>query len=166
MGGRVLRLITNLIPSNSLQRMISGDVDELAGPMAWLSFHLDDDERVVFYGDDLVCSFYLFSLPAAWLPLMAFSMPVSRGSLDGSSSRDPGFVACAVVAVGWLSAVGLMQHAIRRTCLCSRPLGAGLPPDREVTRGAFFPHDFLVGLHEFWSVYYHGVCFVVVVTQL
>ena len=34
-------------------------------------FHLDADEEVVFYGDDLVCSFYLFALPAAWLPLMA-----------------------------------------------------------------------------------------------
>ena len=61
----MLRLIMNLISSNSLQRMISGDVDELAGPMAWLPFCLDVDENVFFYGDDLVCSFYLFGLPAA-----------------------------------------------------------------------------------------------------
>ena len=165
-GGRVLRLIMNLIPSNSLQRMIGGDVEELAGPMAWLPIHLDDGEQILFYGDDLVCSFYLFSLPPAWLPLMAFSQSVPRGSLDGSSSREPVFVACAVVAMGWISAVGLLQHAVRRTCLRARPLGAQLPADREVTRGSFFPHDFRIGPREFWSVYLDDLTFAKVIQNL
>lgn len=152
LGGRVLRLIMNLIPSNSLQRIIRGGLGELAGPMAWLPFCLGEDENVFFYGDDLVCLFYLFGLPAAWLPLMAFSMPVARGYLDGSDSREQVYVACAVVAMGWIAAAGLLQHAIRRVCLSARPFGANLPGEREVRRGAFFPHVG-GGPGELWSVY-------------
>ena len=161
----MLRLIMNFIPSNSLQRMISGDVDELAGPMAWLPFCLGEDENVFFYGDVLVCSFYLFGLPGAWPPLMAFSMPVARGYLDGSDSREMVYVACAVVAMGWISAVGLLQHAIRRVCLSARPFGANLPAEREVRRGAFFPHVG-GGLGELWSVYLDDLTFANVVRGL
>ena len=81
--------------------MICGDVEELAGPMAWLPFYIGEDEEVLLFGDDLVCSFYLFSLPAAWLPLMAFSLPVTRSRLDGSSSKEPVYVACTVVGAGY-----------------------------------------------------------------
>ena len=87
-GQRVLRLIMNFVPTNSLQASLDGDIEQLTGAMAWLSLVLEDDVILVFYGDDLVCSFYLFELPDEWLGFFAFSRPVPHYVLYGGTCAD------------------------------------------------------------------------------
>ena len=62
--------------------MIVGDNDLLTGARAWMQIIIVGDEVLVFYGDDLVCSFSLFEMPRAWWGLFAFSKTVP-GSVFG-----------------------------------------------------------------------------------
>ena len=50
------------------------------------------------------------------------------------------YPAMAIVAVGWQSACGILQHTRRSLCSLLRPLGAGLDPNREV-RSAMHRHQ-------------------------
>ena len=59
----VSRLIFNLIPSNGMFEVISGDIDTLAGSVAWLPIVLEDQEIGFLSGEDLISAFYLFFLP-------------------------------------------------------------------------------------------------------
>ena len=44
------------------------------------------------------------------------------------------YLALKVIPMGWLSAVGICQHLLRRLALRSPPNGAGLPPHRETRK--------------------------------
>ncbi|CAE7323141.1 unnamed protein product [Symbiodinium sp. CCMP2456] len=138
---RVTRLIMNLVPANSLQKLMPGDLATLAGSSHWSGIHLLPNEVLLWSGDDQKGAFYAWKLPKAWRKLMAFKMPVP-GRLVGCPGTPYVHVASAVIPMGWINAVSLFQHLHRRAGLAAAPVGAGLEPsnewrrDRPVPRGA------------------------------
>lgn len=75
----------------------------------------------------------MFALPGGWRRWMALSRPI----ID-SEGREL-WVAVAVLPMGWLSAVGVIQHVHRRILLPALPGAADLDPAAEVRRGLPFP---------------------------
>ena len=97
--------------------------------------------------EDISCMFYVFSIPRAWRPWMAFNHNVQ------SSGRNRTRLCATVLGMGWLSSVGVAQHLIRQLALLVPTWGAGLPPDQELRRDADFPGWLVDRLREFWLVY-------------
>ena len=127
-GAPVLRLIMDLRPSNHIQVPIVGDIASLAGPQV-----------LRISGDDLMSAFYLFKLPTAWHPLFAFEKPLKHCDVhEGSGDSSEVYLAATVMPMGWLSAVGILQHAHRRLATVISP--QGLPLSAEVRRDAPLPN--------------------------
>ena len=63
---QVLRLIINLHPPNQLQCQIEGDVSLLPYFGQWLGVELLEHGVVLWSGDDLRCSVYVWELPRPW----------------------------------------------------------------------------------------------------
>ena len=99
--------------SNSFLRTIAGDIKTLSGAAAFTTVVLDEGKIVSISGDDLVSSFYLFKMPAAWLPYLAFERPVLWKDL-GVEQEGETWLAAAVLPMGFASSVGVMQHIHRR----------------------------------------------------
>eukprot|EP00974_Lingulodinium_polyedra_P019997 1933702-Lingulodinium_polyedra.AAC.1 len=55
--------------------------------------------------------------------------------------------------MGWLSAVGVMQHVARNLMLWPPPKGAGLSPALEVRRDREFPRQGVSAEEALWSAY-------------
>ena len=71
-----LRVIMNLIPSNSVLHQLSGCVQDLPGITQYISVVLDDNERLQMCQSDMQSAFYLFRLPDSWKPMLAFNFEV------------------------------------------------------------------------------------------
>lgn len=93
---RITRLIMNLIPSNSYQRLMTGDLRTLSSSTNWTSIGIKDNEVLLWSGDDQKGAFYAWLLPPAWRKFMAFRWPVP-GHLVGSSLEWT-YVAARVIA--------------------------------------------------------------------
>ena len=130
---RVLRLIVNAIPSNKQQTAIKGDIEQMPGG-EWLHIALETDEIVLWSSDDIQGCFHVFSLPPSWRRWMILSKPIrvaTPGSPRVSTCEDnlchscaasgtmghvyfrEVWLALAVIPMGWLSAVGVIQHLHR-----------------------------------------------------
>ena len=121
-----LRLIINLTTCTVLQKPIRADVKTLPHFGQWANLELMADEVWLWDSDDVRCCFYVFQLPKAWRPWFVLHKPV-RGSVLGRSEPEV-YLSCAVLPMGWLSAVGLCQYFMRQMLLRPPPAGAGLPP--------------------------------------
>eukprot|EP00438_Fugacium_kawagutii_P010394 Skav220394 [mRNA] locus=scaffold639:248658:258388:- [translate_table: standard] len=132
------RLIMDLRASNAMLSVIGGDIGTLSGASAFTAITLEEGNVISISGDDLVASFYLFSLPPVWRPFLAFEKPVSWRALgydrDGST-----YLSSAVLPMGFSSSVGIMQHIHRRLALWSPRAGAGLNAALEVRRDRPWP---------------------------
>ena len=60
---RVLRLIINAVPSNSLQRPILGDLEKMPVGGEWLYVCLGENDMILWSSDDISGCFHVFSLP-------------------------------------------------------------------------------------------------------
>ena len=130
---RVTRLIMNMIPSNSLQRLMQGDLATLSGSAGWVGAHLSPNQVLLWSGEDQRGAYYAWSLPHAWRKFMVFKWPVP-GELVGKPGVSEVYLAAAVIPMGWLNAVGLFQHLHRRLGLAPPPSGAGHCEDQEWRR--------------------------------
>ena len=65
-GKPVLRVIMNLIPTNSCMMQLKGSVRDLPSITQWLSLNLGPGEEVRFSQSDMSSAFYLFRLPEKW----------------------------------------------------------------------------------------------------
>ena len=108
-GRPVLRLIMNLVGSNSTQYQLEGNTGSLPSITAWQSVFMDGDERLVLHQSDMSSAFYLFKLPRVWMPYLAFNVVVG-GDLIGKNPVKKYALASCVLPMGWLSSVGLMQE--------------------------------------------------------
>ena len=147
----ILRLIMDFRATNSVTRILTGDVRTLSGSPALQHVVLPQGRVLRLSADDLVSAFYLFALPAEWSRLMCFSGKVSWKSL-GYEREGQVYVGATVLPMGWASAVGVLQHAHRRLALRS-PLvgGAGLLGSCEIRRDSLFPDLEVEG--QLWSLY-------------
>ena len=137
---RVTRLIMNMIPGNSIQRLMPGDLGTLASASQWVSAHLKPGQVLLWSGDDQRGAFYAWALPTAWRQYMAFRWPVA-GHLVGMPHEVEVYVAAAVIPMGWINAVGLFQHLHRRLGLAAEPVGAEHPAELEWRRDRPVPRS-------------------------
>ena len=150
----VLRLIMNFVPVNSILEPITGDVSTLPYMGQWTSLQLLSWQYFSWSSEGISCMFYIFRVPAAWAPYMAFSCGNVARFLKEPENVDMRLCA-RVLGMGWLSSVGVAQHLIRELTLRAPTLGAGLPAGAELRRDVDLPGPGAQGdgAYEFWSVY-------------
>ena len=152
-GKAPLRLIMNLVPSNSVMKSYQGAVKNLPQITSWMSIVVEDNQEIRVWQSDMSNAFYLFALPAVWSPLLAFNI-IRTGeqlNLDGGKYA----LACAVLPMGWSNSVSLMQEASENILLKGH-----LNPQSQVVRGVPLP-PWVTGLvveakkkdKSFWHVY-------------
>ena len=132
-GDEVQRVIMNLIPCNAAFRHCQGGTKELPSISQYLSLVLAQDERLAFFQSDMTSAFYLFRLPVAWQSMMAFNVCFS-GEQIGRPAGQIFRPACAVIPMGWASAVAIMQEIAERLTTIAR-----LPRSHRVRRTAPLP---------------------------
>ena len=149
-----LRVIMNLIPSNSILHQLHGRVQELPGITQYQSLVLEDGEFLQLCQNDMTSAFYLFSLPREWMSLLAFNLVV-----DGSEiQKEHGVkycLACCVLPMGWTSAVSVMQEVSEHLLNFQ-----GFPSQGQVTRARPLPSWLTAALVEsresnrsWWRIY-------------
>ena len=158
-GESVLRLIMNLVPSNSLFRQIRGSVKNLPSITAWLSSVVLEGEELRIWQSDMSNAFYLFRIPKAWMRYLSFGV-----FADGAEvGRQPGVrfaLATRVLPMGWGSSVAVMQEISERIL----EIGS-LPLDAQLTRNRALP-KWMVGIlaesgkkgKAWWRVYLDNFC--------
>ena len=122
------------MPTNSVTSPILGAQDTLPyiGTLAGLM--LQEDETLLLDSEDLQSAFNLFAMPDAWLGLFAYSKKVD----DAAFGMKPGTMvrpALSVAPMGWHSAVGLVQEAVR--CLVFEK--SKVPKTRSIEKGLALP---------------------------
>ena len=151
-GRPVLRFIMDLRPSNHIQAPIVGDISTLSGPGKWVNLVLPKGQVLRISGDDLTAAFYLFRLPSSWHSLFAFEKTLRHCDLfEDSEDQSDVYLAATVMPMGWLSAVGILQHAHRR--LATLVDGEGLPLLAEIRRDAPLPKISTDAFQELWHLY-------------
>ena len=130
---RITRVIVNMIPTNSYQRMLRSDLSTLTPSSHWGGIALANHHVLLWSGDDQKGAYYVFHLPDCWKKYMVIGKPI-QGSLVGSSSEWV-WLYVRVIPMGWLSAVSLFQHIHRRLGLVE----AGFPSECEFRRDQKLP---------------------------
>lgn len=128
------RFISILVPTNSVTSPILGAQDTLPyiGTMAGLM--LQEDETLLLDSEDLQSAFNLFAMPDAWLGFFAYSKKVD-GAAFGLKAGTQVRPALSVVPMGWHSAVGLVQEAVRFLVFEK----SRVPRERSVEKGLALP---------------------------
>ncbi len=132
-GEPVLRLIMNLIPTNAHMSQLRGVVDELPGVCQYLSIVLGEGEELRICQADMTSAFYLFKLPKKWQPYLTFDLWVWGSEID-RDKRKRFFLSCAVLPMGWGSAVGVMQEKSTNLLIWQ-----GLPENSQVKKNKSLP---------------------------
>ena len=106
------RFISNLIPSNAFQVRIDGD-DKYLPYLGQLTLLEQESDQVwLTDSEDFTSSFNLFKIPAAWHKMMGFGKLVDASAFGGPAGRKV-YPAMAVVPMGWLSSVAVVQAIVR-----------------------------------------------------
>ena len=133
-GREIQRVIMNLIPSNHVFEQAKGYMDSLPSITQYLSLVLDGKEEIHLHQSDMSSAFYLFAIPSAWSPCLCFNI-CRRGEDIGCAPNKNFFLACAVIPMGWSSAVSIMQEIADRLTTIGR-----LPPENKVRRNCPLPY--------------------------
>ena len=133
-GSPVLRVIMNLVPSNSCLKQISGGTSSLPFIGQWLGVALDQDEEVRIWQSDMSAAFYLFAVPPPWRGYLSFNV-LKNGAEIGRDPQTTFALCCQVIPMGFNSSVSLMQeiseNLLKRSQLpfkCRISRGKSLPP--------------------------------------
>ena len=154
MGKPPLRLIMNLVPSNSVIKGFQGTVKTLPQITSWMSVVTEEGEEVRVWQSDMSNAFYLFQIPDNWSPLLSFNV-IRTGRQLGLEQQGDFALACAVLPMGWAKSVAFMQEASEHILL-----RGNLSTNSLISRGSFLP-PWVSGLvsesHQqgkaFWHVY-------------
>ena len=136
-GETVLRVIMNLVPVNSVLRVIPGRVAKLPNIAQWLNVVLDDNETVRIAQSDMACAFYLFEMPLEWSRLLCFNLGFDSATLGLEAldaQEDLWYLSCCVLPMGWSSAVGIMQEIVEAVLL-----SGGLSAESQIHKTAVLP---------------------------
>ena len=132
-GKPVLRVIMNLVASNSVMKQFEGSVGNLPAITSWMSTVLDEDEEVRLWQLDMSNAFYLFKLPPSWQRYLSFNVIRKGKALGFSDDRDYA-LACVVLPMGWLSSVAIMQEISENLLLYD-----ALPAESQVSKRGSLP---------------------------
>eukprot|EP00438_Fugacium_kawagutii_P027760 Skav215993 [mRNA] locus=scaffold4693:119449:124700:+ [translate_table: standard] len=156
-GRPAQRLIMDLRGSNSVLKVIAGDIGTLAGASAFANIVLEEGKMITISGDDLCSSFYLFRLPDVWKPFLSFERPVAWRALGVDRDGDT-YMAAVVLPMGFSSSVGLMQHVHRRLALWKPEAGGGLRRELEIRKDRQWPK--LDDYTPVWALYLDDSTFI------
>ena len=156
-GPVALRTIMNLVPSNSLQVGITGDIHTLPSPARWRTLHLSEDVALVWSEEDIQCMFYVFEMHPAWRPYFTFSKRVSWEALGVRRSGST-LLASRVLPMGWVSATGCAQQFLRRLATLPIPRGAGELMSQELRKDRPSPFKLGQAVVEIWMAYLDNKC--------
>lgn len=106
------RFISILVPTNAATTPIKGAQDTLPYIGTLSALMLEEDEVLYLDSEDLQSAFNLFSVPDNWLGFFSYSKKVD-GKAFGLPAGKLVRPALAVVPMGWHSAVGIVQEAVR-----------------------------------------------------
>ena len=106
------RFISILVPTNAATTPIKGAQDTLPYIGTLSALMLEEDEVLYLDSEDLQSAFDLFSVPDNWLGFFSYSKKVD-GKAFGLPAGKMVRPALAVVPMGWHSAVGIVQEAVR-----------------------------------------------------
>ena len=116
-GDKVLqRFISILCPLNAVSTKIEGDEGTLpyVGQVSLLN--VPEEGVIAIDSEDLQSAFNLFEMPLGWRGMFVYRKQVP-GHCLGMKTSDPVWVALRTVPMGWISAVGVVQQAIRTLAL-------------------------------------------------
>lgn len=112
-GRPALRLIMNLVPSNSIMQQFTGAVQNLPSITSWMNVVTMEDEEVRVWQSDMSNAFYLFRIPDPWMYFLAFNVIRTRRANEKSKAEEMA-LACRVLPMGWGSSVAIMQEISER----------------------------------------------------
>ena len=153
-GEPVLRVIMNLVASNSVMLQLQGATGNLPSITSWLSTVLDGSEQIKIWQSDMSNAFYLFRLPPQWKSFLSFNV-VRSGKALGMMDDIDYVLSCCVLPMGWLSSVAIMQEISENLLLLH-----SLPREAQIARQSSLPL-WMVGLlkeskkseRAWWHVY-------------
>ena len=105
----------------------------------------------------MVAAFYLFALPCSWSERLCFNLSFRGRELDDPNleAEEIYYLGCAVLPMGWSSAVGVMQYVAESVLL-----DAGLHSHSQIVRSSPLPEWMVKSLAEgsktgqpWWHVY-------------
>ena len=132
-GLPVLRLIMNLVPSNTVLQQLTGGTRSLPYIGQWLSTVLEDQQELRFWQSDMSSAFYLFDLPQSWWGKLSFNIlrTADQLNLPGSGVFA---LCCKVIPMGFNSSVALMQELSENLLLHTQ-----IPRGARISRGEPLP---------------------------
>ena len=136
----ILRLIMNLVPSNSILKQFKGFTKRLPHITSWLSTYVEHGEELRLWQSDMSNAFYLFRLPEKWQRFLAFNVVHKHCEIYGGDDQTLFCLACCVLPMGWGSSVSIMQEVSEKLLL-----GGNMPECSQVVRGKPLP-KWMVGL--------------------
>ena len=148
---RVLRLIINAIPTNGGQWPIHGDIQKMPIGGEWRHIALQEGELLLWSSEDIKGCFHIFKLPLAWQRWMVLSKPICDSALGRNG--PPVWLAVGVTPMGWLSAVGVVQHLHRRLYFPGLRNSACLREAAEHRRDTGFPMRLHPQSRKCWKIY-------------
>lgn len=123
------RFISNFIPINQYLAHLSGG-DQFLPYLGQLTLMgLEEDENLLVDSEDFCSCFNLFTLPASWRGLMCFGLMVDAKFMGGTAGHMV-YPAMAVVPMGWINAVTVIQSVVRSLVF----QGAQVPESSEVAK--------------------------------
>ena len=129
----ILRVIMNLVPSNSVLRQLSGGTSSLPYIGQWLSTVLEDNQELRIWQPDMSSAFYLFGVPRPWWGCLAFNIIRKGTEIDQEPNRVYA-LCCKVIPMGFNSSVSIMQEISERLLEAG-----GLPTSARISRGVQLP---------------------------
>ena len=133
-GIKKQRFISIFCPLNAVSKKIEGAEASLpyVGQISLLE--VPDEGQVVIDSEDMASAFNLFRMPEGWRGMFVYEKKVPSRCLGGQSDELV-FVALRTIPMGWLSAVGVVQFAIRHLAFEV----AELPEEAEVQKWKEMP---------------------------
>ena len=118
------RFISTFCPINAVSQKISGDEGTLpyVGQVSLLPF--PNEQEILIDSEDMQSAFNLFSMPLGWRGMFCYEKQ-AKGTCLGLDTEELCYVSLKTVPMGWISAVGVVQAAIRTLAfdMAKIPLG-------------------------------------------
>lgn len=130
------RFISIFCPLNAVSRKLEGSEDTLpyVGQVGLLN--IPNEAEVLVDSEDMASAFNMFRMPEGWRGLFVYEKTVKAKDIGLPQEGDV-FISLRTIPMGWLSAVGVVQSAIRFLAFKI----AGLPEEKEVRKWKEMPPE-------------------------
>ena len=128
------RFISIFCPLNAVSQKIEGDEGTLPYVGQVHLIQVPEESEIIIDSEDMASAFNLFKMPIGWRGMFVYEKKVPASCL-GLPGEEPTYVALRTVPMGWVSAVGTVQAAIRHLAFTE----AKLPLQSEVQKWQKMP---------------------------